>query len=463
MTFGVFNVFRPLEPFSGAVGLSLAQKIAALFKNNEQGALYDPSDLPTLYTQRTGTLTTQSTVGGPVGTMLDKSGRGNHAAAPSDAARPLLGREPEGGRRNLLLNTDLVSGGAAQSGASTDVVTEVTSPFGTASTRLVQLSDDSASRYQQVNAFSIVDGVRYTLSVYLKRKSGAQSVIFQINNFASPPFGPVININLVTGVAVAPISGTTVSVEDVGDGWYRVSTSRVSNFTGNCGWQIIVTGASQAISLYAAGIQMEEVATTPTPYQRVGATALDVTEAGKRELYYLQFNGSTTVLQVNQAFLRSGDGNLIVVGVRGAAQSDRRIVAEGSSVSDNPIYSPIQSGVSANNSRYNSYMRGAGAVILGNTGDGPIVFNGSVAVISAIDTKSSLNARINGGLFFQRPYTDETIATDRFAVGALVRATVVSFFDGRIYGVVARAKLSTENELGATEKYVAQKTGVTLP
>ena len=34
---------------------------------------------------------------------------GNHAAAPTDAARPIYGVEPKGGRRNLLLNTDTLS------------------------------------------------------------------------------------------------------------------------------------------------------------------------------------------------------------------------------------------------------------------------------------------------------------------------------------------------------------------
>jgi len=34
---------------------------------------------------------------------------GNHAVAPTDAARPIYGIEPKGGRRNLLLNTDTLA------------------------------------------------------------------------------------------------------------------------------------------------------------------------------------------------------------------------------------------------------------------------------------------------------------------------------------------------------------------
>ena len=53
--------------------------------------LPDPSDLSTLFQERTGaSATTPSEVDGVVGTMLDKSGNGNHMVAPSDGARPIL-------------------------------------------------------------------------------------------------------------------------------------------------------------------------------------------------------------------------------------------------------------------------------------------------------------------------------------------------------------------------------------
>lgn len=62
--------------------------IEALFANSEVGAWYDPSDLTTMFQDRAGT-TPVTADGQTVGKILDKSGRGNHATAPSDAARPL--------------------------------------------------------------------------------------------------------------------------------------------------------------------------------------------------------------------------------------------------------------------------------------------------------------------------------------------------------------------------------------
>src|SRR5574343_1202828 len=61
---------------------------ASLFAAGEQGAWYDPSDLTTMFQDRAGT-TPVTADGQTVGKILDKSGRGNHAVAPSDAARPL--------------------------------------------------------------------------------------------------------------------------------------------------------------------------------------------------------------------------------------------------------------------------------------------------------------------------------------------------------------------------------------
>ena len=61
--------------------------VGTLFANNEQGAWYDPSDLNTLFQDAAGTTPVTAT-GQPVGRMLDKSGRGNHATQSTAGSRP---------------------------------------------------------------------------------------------------------------------------------------------------------------------------------------------------------------------------------------------------------------------------------------------------------------------------------------------------------------------------------------
>lgn len=61
----------------------------SLFSAGEQGAWYDPSDLSTLFQDAAGTIPVTA-AGQPVGKMLDKSGRGNHATQATATARPVL-------------------------------------------------------------------------------------------------------------------------------------------------------------------------------------------------------------------------------------------------------------------------------------------------------------------------------------------------------------------------------------
>jgi len=60
---------------------------ASLFAGGEPGVWFDPSDLTTLFQDSAGT-TPVTEAGQPVGRMLDKSGRGNHATQSTSASRP---------------------------------------------------------------------------------------------------------------------------------------------------------------------------------------------------------------------------------------------------------------------------------------------------------------------------------------------------------------------------------------
>ena len=81
-------------------GLTLAQQVAALFSAGEVGAWYDPSDFSTMFQDSAGT-TPVTAVEQPVGKILDKSGRGNHASQATSTSRPTLSA-----RYNLLTKTE---------------------------------------------------------------------------------------------------------------------------------------------------------------------------------------------------------------------------------------------------------------------------------------------------------------------------------------------------------------------
>lgn len=68
---------------------------AELFAAGEQGVWYDPSDFSTLFQDSAGTIPITA-VEQPVGKILDKSGRGNHATQAVLASRPILRQEATG-------------------------------------------------------------------------------------------------------------------------------------------------------------------------------------------------------------------------------------------------------------------------------------------------------------------------------------------------------------------------------
>lgn len=83
--------------------MPLAAVVAGMWRNGEQGAWYDPSDLSTMYQDAARTtpvyMPGRGQVDPPVGRILDKSGRGNHATQTT--SRPTLSA-----RYNQLTGTE---------------------------------------------------------------------------------------------------------------------------------------------------------------------------------------------------------------------------------------------------------------------------------------------------------------------------------------------------------------------
>lgn len=90
----VRRVARPWQDARSGGGAA-AFDPASLFSSGEQGFWYDPSDFSTMFQDSAGT-TPVTAVGQPVGKILDKSGRGNHASQSTAAARPVLQQDGNG-------------------------------------------------------------------------------------------------------------------------------------------------------------------------------------------------------------------------------------------------------------------------------------------------------------------------------------------------------------------------------
>ena len=74
--------------FSGSHLEQDRRRISNLFKGNVIGAWYCPSDLKSLF-QDSARTTGVSSIGDPIGCLMDLSGQGNHAIQATSAARPI--------------------------------------------------------------------------------------------------------------------------------------------------------------------------------------------------------------------------------------------------------------------------------------------------------------------------------------------------------------------------------------
>lgn len=211
-----------------------------LFLGGEQGAWYDPSDLSTLFQDAAGTTPVTAT-GQPVRLMLDKSGRGNHATAPSDAARPVL-QADAGGLLHLALN------GSSQSMST------------------------SAVNFTGTNKMSVFAGVRklsdaVTQIIYeLSANTGSNNGTFRSTlNAGADRFYYLskgttqLEVNSGTGFA-APYTAVLTGLSDIGapSNILRVNGSQVdisvlSQGTGNYGNYSLFIGSRNNSSLFFNG------------------------------------------------------------------------------------------------------------------------------------------------------------------------------------------------------------------
>lgn len=174
---------------------------------------------------------------------------GNPAIQPTTTARPTLGRMPKGGRRNLLVRSEDIGSPAWTMGAHNTTTVEVLP--GINGVQIEGLPQFAV--YDRTNSVWIIPSTDWPVT------SGRFSA-----TFTAPAGCYVANLYLSRGTSQIYSSATNSVVEP---------------------------GETYTISMHVngdkvGGVQYERGAVM-TPYQRVGASAFDVTEQGVPSLNYL--------------------------------------------------------------------------------------------------------------------------------------------------------------------------------
>lgn len=407
---------------------------------------FDPSDASTVFVDRTGTV--PATAGDPVGQIKDKSGKGNHAVAPTDAARPTLARMPKTGRRNILEYTEdfsnaywqLFGGGVKEAG-----------------NRLVSTGQARSRTQSSVITRTFPVGTNANFSVDVYPDVGLSEIYMQIrqNNEAG-----IAGLPTAQRFAFASLVNTAgVSEKLDGNGWrlfvngtstVEVGTIRFGVGLGDA-TNAVPNGMGARVTRFQATFSLEA-----TQYQKV-TNAFDVTEAGVPDVWSLEFDGVDDILQTSAISGWKATGASFSC----AMQSD--VVASGKS-SAGMVFGLSVSGFATYYtlslrpnqplaSHAVTYRVGGGALTQASLNG---ILNKTLPfAVTAITDLTSIKAFVNGELKSQSP----TPAAGTIDAPVIIGSTEQPC---KFYGGLMIKRALQETEVKLLSKYLVDKAGVTL-
>lgn len=432
-----------------------------LFANGEQGAWYDPSDLSTMFQLSNGT-TAVTAVEQPVGYIADKSGNGNHAIQATAAARPILRA-----RHNLLTYSEQLDNPAWQKINCAVTPNAAVAPDGALTADLNYPTAVSESNFRQ--SFSVKNGAKYRVFIYYK-DSGAGYA--GINQFGNAIAGTASFFDLVSGqIAQAGTSHLDVTMEPVGDGWYRCGVTLTANADGTItlllgssisnSFSQPVLGEDQGVYCWGAQLVYGDAS---KPYQRIAA-ATDYDSDPAKFPYYLDFDGVDDSMSTGaNVDFSATDAVSVFAGMEKYSDAATGELLELSAIRDtNDGSFGIKAPGAAGAVKFGLEVRGtisSQANITAAAFNAPIrvVLTGLVSIPAP-----SIVLRANGT---QAALSVATLGTGNFGsypffVGR--RASSSLPLNCGIYQLIIRGAMSDATEIAAAEAYVAGKTGVILP
>lgn len=306
---------------------------ALTFGEVQSGALWQCTLPASLRAATDGT--GEAAIGGTIARINDGSGNALHLTQASTSLRPVRGRRPKMGVRNRLRRSEELGLAGWTTIRCTVAANAGVAPDGTSTAdKTVQVSGQTdiglitqSASYPASTAVVLSIFARAAEKSLLAMGTDAMSVPFGVNSYAY--------FDLTTGEVGTVAAGLSASIQDVGGGWYRCSiavTSRasagnVSLLTGGAdtNGSLVVTDTG---GIYLWGAQSEQ-GVAASPYQAVGASSHDITEAGVESVSYAAFDLVDDALTTG-AIAGGLIGQAIVAGDGGCYVSDLSVVPGGS-------------------------------------------------------------------------------------------------------------------------------------
>ncbi len=218
---------------------------------------------------------------------------------------------------NLILQSEDFSTTWSTTNASV-TTNNTTAPDGT--TTADKITDNTASGIHRVSqtVFSLTQDINYTASIYLKKDTARYVKFFLFHGSSDEHF---INVDLEDGSLDQNNSFDNASVDDVGNGWYRLvcsmqnssdtnttitvdisnSSSYVTNYTGS---------SSSPLSIYAWGAQLSQHKFVPigNPYIKTTTAAVYGARLDHEAGYFLSSNQAQNLILDSETIANASSG-----------------------------------------------------------------------------------------------------------------------------------------------------------
>lgn len=437
-------------PFSNT---AILDAIRALFYSNEQGAWYDPSDMSTLFQDAAGTVPVTA-VEQPVGLVLDKSGRGNHATQATTTKRPIYSR-----RVNFLTKTEQFDDAVWAKARCSVTSNAVVGPDGLMSADKVIADAQSNPHFISTPAAN-KSGTTCRISVYAKAGEWDSVMLFGANVAGRFNLSLGTYVSHVVGLPIAP------TITPVGGGWYLLALSFVT--TADTQLVSIRIAPSDGNSsapgngvdgLYLWGADCRLAADAHLPYQRV-ITDTDYDADPAKFPAYLRFDGVDDALQTGNIDFTGTDKMTVWAGLTQSVGTGFGCLLE------------LSGNTGSNNGSLNLFApTGASSITYGARGTTEVArgiattspanyFATSIINLAGATRDEALLARLNGIAYPGAGGGGNLLGGGMFGsyplyIGA--RAGTSSYFNGRLYSLIVRGAQSSLSQIEATEAYIKQK------
>ena len=440
MRAGIGLHYLDLAHYQGGGG---AFEPSSLFGDTDTGGFYDPSDLTSMFVERTSP-STLAEVGDPVGYMIDKSQLGgmsvaaymdansisdpttipgNHLVSDDDDHRPIL-------RDEIVDGTDVdVSG-------QTELVSNPGPDF-TATTGWSTASGDGV--------LSVVNG-----ELFVSQTTSSQYS--------------------------TPISVTA-------NAWYliefEVGTEGISSWSGNYfGPNATTSGAwEQSFGSLFSGerstvlLRAQADGTAYVGFRRNSSTTSSLAEWSVKEVpatasrrYYLDFDGTDDIMIASAAPFSAGENGTAYVALDAPNADNDYVFAMGNSGAADPYTGLIIANNSASADEYLGAVINstAGSALIAATVERGVAFDDSPHVAGYLQQDDAVASRVDSAQSNFESYTTAAQALDQMSLGGLARTTNSNYCDCNVYGAIIIDRTLTTLERQNLEIFLANKSGATL-